>query len=220
MQVEEIIKDRRLFKGVDKKNLPAALHFLKTSIKKYRKGELLLRIGDRFESAGIVLEGLVNESCVTENFNRITLSHYQEGSYFGFAFAVERVLSPVQLSAQTDCTVLWVNLRCLIGHGNYEHEYQNILANNLTHILAAQNIATIGRLHVASQSTIHDKLIAYLHTLNKRHDGYYQLSFTQTELAEHLSVNRSALSRELSKMKETGQLEMHGRLLRLQFENS
>lgn len=215
VQIEKVVENGQLFDGVARDDMPAALRFMGASVKKYRKGELLLRIGDCFANAGIVLEGIVNESCVTEKFTRITLSHYQTGDYFGIAFAVEKVPSPVQLTAQTDCAVLWVNLSILANRTGYLRKYQNILAANLTHLLAARDIAAITRLHVASQPTIHDKLVAYLHTLDREKGGYYRLPFTQTELAEHLSVNRSALSRELSRMKNAGQLEMRGQLLRL-----
>lgn len=220
VEIEKVVEGGQLFDGIARDGLPAALRVLGASVKRYCKGELLLKIGDCFANAGIVLEGIVNESCVTEKFTQITLSHYQTGDYFGIAFAVEKVSSPVQLAAQTDCKVLWINLSSLASRTDPSRKVQNILAANLTHLLAAQNIAVIMRLHVASQPTIHDKLVAYLHTLDKGKDGYYRLPFTQTELAEHLSVNRSALSRELSRMRSTGQLEMRGQLLHLRDENS
>ena len=46
-------------------------------------------------------------------------------------------------------------------------------------------------------------------------NGYVKIPFTQTALAEHLGVNRSALSRELGRMQSEGVLEVDGRKMRI-----
>ena len=41
------------------------------------------------------------------------------------------------------------------------------------------------------------------------------MPFGQKELSQYLNVNRSALNRELSRMKEEGVIEMDGRAVRI-----
>lgn len=194
--------------------LPRALAFLDAVTKHYQAGETLVNIGDPLTKAGIVTDGLVEESCIIENYHKITLDHFGPGQLFGASFAAEHAASPMQLTALADCTVLWVDLGKLTAVTSFQVQYQKQLAANLLHLLARQGMATTIRLHIASQQTIHDKVLAYLHTLPQE-GGYRLLPYNQTELAEHLGVNRSALARVWNKMRAAGQLGVDGQRVRV-----
>jgi CRP-like cAMP-binding protein len=56
--------------------------------------------------------------------------------------------------------------------------------------------------------TIREKLIAYLSMESKKAgDKEFFITFDRNELADYLAVNRSAMSRELGKMREEGILD-------------
>lgn len=60
-----------------------------------------------------------------------------------------------------------------------------------------------------------DCILVYLQNLPFEKDGWATLPLTQTELARYLSVNRSALSRELGRMVDEGVVQMDGKNLRI-----
>lgn len=205
-----------LFRGIEQDDLHAALHFLNAHQASYQKSEHLVNIGDQWTEAGLVLSGEVEASCVIENFHKITLNHYLPGQVFDPAFATAGAKSPMLVSALSGCEILWLNLQPLNDVASLNEHYQQQLATNLIHLLAQQGIQTTMKLHVASQGTIHDKLLAYLHTLPAIDQaGNRRLPFNQTELAEHLGVNRSALSRAIHQMKTAGILKIDGRQVRV-----
>ncbi len=56
-----------------------------------------------------------------------------------------------------------------------------------------------------------DKLKLYFNTLPKQKSGVRKLPLSKTELASFLYADRSALSRELSRMQEEGIIAMEGK---------
>ena len=78
----------------------------------------------------------------------------------------------------------------------------------MVHIIANKNRDLMRKVEVVSKRTIREKLLAYLsiqtQTQNSR---YFEIPLGRVELAEYLCVDRSALTRELVKMKEDGLID-------------
>lgn len=70
--------------------------------------------------------------------------------------------------------------------------------------LAKKNLILNQKVRILSQKGLRDRIIIYLSTLPKDREGVITIPFTQTALAEHLGVNRSALSREFGRMQDEG----------------
>ena len=64
------------------------------------------------------------------------------------------------------------------------------------------------KVEVVSKRTIREKLLAYL-SIQTQLQGtrYFEIPLGRVELAEYLCVDRSALTRELAKMKEDGLID-------------
>lgn len=68
-------------------------------------------------------------------------------------------------------------------------------------VLADRNLMMNRKLVILSQRSIRDKLMAYLVWQSElQHAMDFEIPFNRDELADFLCVNRSALSREISKM--------------------
>lgn len=204
-----------LFNNLGPAEIPVALQFLHAHNRHYVKGEALQTIGAPFRSAGIINKGQVEESCIIEDFNKIRLHQFFAGDLYGAAFAIEHVASPIQLIAQSDCDVVTLDLRALFNPREPLPAFYHQLMQNLTRLLARQNIHDTIRLHIANQKTIHDKLIVYLRHLPSAPDGYQHLPLSQTGLAAFLGVNRSALARAISRMRAHHEIEVHGNKVKL-----
>lgn len=205
-----IITKSTLFKGLQTDEIPAVLQFLHAHKHHYPKGELLQQIGRRFLHAGIVITGEVEESCIIEDFNKIKLGQFFPGALYGVAFSIGQAQSPVQLTAMSDCEVIELDLAKLFNDAAQLPSFYGRVMGNLTKFLAQEDIHDTIRMHIASQKTIHDKLVVYLNHLPKSADGYRQIPYSQTGLAAFLGVNRSALVRSMSKMKDNGEIVIRG----------
>ena len=66
------------------------------------------------------------------------------------------------------------------------------------------------KLRILSQKKLRDKLKIYLQTLEQSKEGVIHLPLTRNKLAEFLYVDRSALSRELCRLRDEGILTFSG----------
>ena len=73
--------------------------------------------------------------------------------------------------------------------------------HNLVKMLSEKLLDFNFRINVLSKKTIREKVLTLL---ARQEENEIKLAFNRNELADYLGVNRAALSRELSKMKEEG----------------
>ena len=72
------------------------------------------------------------------------------------------------------------------------------------------------KIQLLAQPTLRDKLLFYLHlTQNALHRNSFTLPFTREKLAQFISADRSAVSRELSRMKDEGIIKIEGKTITL-----
>ena len=71
-------------------------------------------------------------------------------------------------------------------------------------------------LEVLSQRSTRERLLSYFGILSaQKGSNTFELPFTISNLADYLSVDRSAMSRELGKMKDEGLIQMDKRKVTL-----
>ena len=64
------------------------------------------------------------------------------------------------------------------------------------------------KLRLMSKRSTREKLISYLSEEAKKHNSSdFNIPFNRQQLADYLSVDRSAMSKELCKMRDEGMLE-------------
>jgi CRP-like cAMP-binding protein len=72
-------------------------------------------------------------------------------------------------------------------------------------VFARNNIVLVGKMEHLTKRTTRDKLISYLSEQARLHNSNsFNIPFDRQELADYLSVERSALSAEMSRMKADG----------------
>ncbi len=209
-----VITKSKLLNNIPVEHYEEVFHFLDITIRYYEKDESIQRLGEPFLYSGIVLDGTVEGSFISENYNKININHFPVGTSFGEALAcVDTPHSPIQLKALTDCTVMSLNLKKILSENDCE--YHRDLSTNLIKILATQNVFSNLKLRIASQKVLRDRIFMYLYSLAPDSDGYIHIPFTQTALAEFLGVNRSALSREFGRMQNENLIRIDKQGLKL-----
>ena len=77
-------------------------------------------------------------------------------------------------------------------------------------IVSMKNISLTQKIEFTSKRTTREKLLAYLLAEAKKAEGKcFYIPFNRQELADYLSVERSAMSAELSKLRNDGLLNFH-----------
>ena len=208
-----------LFKGVPEDSYLETLKYLRARKRDFKRGEIILHIGSNFRHAGLVLKGTIECSYQDVDLNKFNMNHFSEGKLFGESMACAEVMqSPMQISAVTDCTLLFLDYSVLYEE-NLQCEYRTQVLINLIQDFSRQNFFLNQKVRIFSQKNLRNKILIYLNSIHPDEKGVRKLPFSKTALAEFLCANRTALSRELSHMIHEGLLTMEGRNFTLKQES-
>lgn len=206
-----------LFDGITEQELDSLLPCLSGRREWFEEGEYILMAGERPELVGMVLSGSV--FVLTDDFwgNRTIMAHVEPGGLFGEAFSFAHVDSlPVHVMASEKTEVLFVNCERIITVCPSACEFHNRLVRNMLKILAEKNIALTQKIGHMGRRTTREKILSYLSEQAKRAGGdSFIIPLNRQEMADYLAVDRSALSKELSRLKHEGQISFHKNHFRL-----
>lgn len=93
------------------------------------------------------------------------------------------------------------------------------IALNLMQDFARRSLFLNQKIRIMGQKKLRDKLKIYFASFPGSESGSIHLPFSRTELAEYLYADRSALSRELSRMREEGLIDWTGREIHILDKN-
>ncbi len=206
-----VLKTVDLFKGIAESDLQTLLSCLSAEILRYDKGETVFFSGESIERFGIVLSGQVQ--IVHDDYygNRDILANIDTGHLFGESFACSDMntlpISVITTAASEllmiDCCKLSVSCAKACG-------FHSRLIQNMLNIVSMKNILLTQKIEITSKRTTREKLLAYLSTeAKKAGSNRFSVPFNRQELADYLSVERSAMSAELSKLRHDGLLNFH-----------
>ena len=207
MEVFPALSACSLFAGLTQDEIAAILPCLSARQTGFRRGQFLLRAGDEVRFAGVVLAGEVE--LLQEDFwgNRNLLAAVGPGELFAEAFACAHAVSPVSVQCTTDGSVLYLNVRTVFSPCEKACAQHKTLSQNLIRVLAEKNMQLNEKAGFLSQRTTREKLLAYLSAQARRAgSASFRIPFDRQQLADYLSVNRSAMSAELSNMQRDGLL--------------
>lgn len=213
---ENIVEKSSLLAGIDRSRYEEALNLMDASIHTASKNEHLIDLGDPFPRAFYLLEGSLEGSFFNESYDQIILNQFLPGSIIGESFSCIRkgsrpIASPVRLRAECGSVYLSLDLIRLrsqcSGCSSVHHE----LLANLMLEFAQKNVFLQKKVRILSQKNTRDRIMLYLSSLPKSKKGFVTLPFSKTALSEFLGLNRSSMSRELSRMEEDGLIRVDGR---------
>lgn len=200
-----------LFSGVESASLGAMLHCLSPRIALYRRNEIILHTGENTRELALLLEGEIH--LLHEDFwgNRNILSALTAGDLFAESFAAaQNVPLNVSAVAAEPSQVMFLNLTRVLSTCSSACVHHRRIIENLISSLAEKNRRLSEKLTHLSQRSIREKLLSYLSAEAIRcGSAEFELPFNRQELADYLSVDRSALSAELSKLKREGLVDYH-----------
>lgn len=203
-----IIGSASLFKGIEASDLQALLSCLQASIRTYEKGQFIQQAGDAVTQIGVVLKGVVEVIQEDVLGRKSILTSIGRSGIFGEAIVTAQLEeSPVSVVASQDAAICFLNYNEMVGMCGENCIFHTRLIQNMLGIMARKTLLLSKKLNYALMRNIRDKITAYLlDEFERKGKKIILLPYNREELADYLSVDRSALSRELSKMKQEGLL--------------
>ena len=202
----EAVRDNLLFQGMTEAELSACVSALSAREKQYPRGSLILRAGETTDCMGIVLTGSVTIESNDAWGGCTVLSHVGQGGFFAETYALlHREAMLVDVRANEDSRILFLNLGGLAGAAHTPAPWQYQLTAKLLLISAHKNLALTGRSFHTAPKTIRGRILSYLNAVSlQQHSAAFDIPFDRQQLADCLNVERTALSKELGKMRAEG----------------
>ena len=208
-----------LFRGIRPDDLEPALICLQAYTRVYPRGDAVLRAGDTVRTLGVVLSGSVSVEYRDVWGNNSLLAQIGPGQIFAETYAcLPDEPAIVDVAAAEPAEILFVNTERLLHPCTTGCASHLQLLTNLLSISAHKNLLLSRRISHTTPKTIRGRLRAYLSFEALRQgETSFDISFNRQQLADYLSVDRSALSNELSKMRAEGLLDFRKNHFTLHF---
>ena len=195
-----------LFRGMNPSDIDEMLGCLLTKECTYKKGEILFPEGSPTEQIGVVLIGRVIIELGDVWGNNSVLSSIGPGGIFAETYAcIPGEPLMVNVTAAEDTEALLLNIRRVLEPCSKVCPYHVRLVRNLLALCAGKNLQLSRRVLHTGPKSIRKRLLSYFSEYIKRTGSYsFDIPYNRQQLADYLSVERSALSNELSIMQRDG----------------
>lgn len=217
MDPRELVTTCPLFREIDPVELGAMLKCLSAREVTPGRGEFIMASPGTAPLMGVVLEGEVE--MISEDYfgKKSLLTVLSVGSVFGESYSCVKARNrTIAYQASGKCRVLLLDYDRILHACKLVCRFHHRMIENMVELIAEKNLELIEKLEVTSRTSIREKLLTYL---TRQAERAGSLTFTvplgRTELAEYLCADRSAMTRELSRMREEGLIDFNKRTFTL-----
>lgn len=202
------LKNTDLFHGIGDGLDEAFLQALSAERRDYREGETVHRVGDYLSRIGLVLSGELQMTSVDFWGNRSIVMEFYPGEFYGESHSLTKEPMFFDIIACRPTALITLDPEKILVPGADVSPARLQLQENMIGIIARKKIAYMHEIDYLMKRTTREKLITFLSEQARRSgSSAFYIPYNRQQLAEHLAVDRCALSRELSHMKDDGLLE-------------
>lgn len=204
----KILKKSQLFSGVAEDEIEAMLDCLSAELRTYQKGSYVLHQGEYLHHITVLVAGslLIQK----DDFwgNRSIVNKISVGEMFGEAYVApgsEALLNDV--IATEDSAIIFFDVHKILTTCSSACRFHAVVIQNLFYAISVKNRSLVQKLGHMSRRTTREKLLSYLsEQAKKQGTSSFEIPFNRQQLADFLSVDRSAMSNELCKLRDEGLL--------------
>ncbi|MBQ3599581.1 MAG: Crp/Fnr family transcriptional regulator [Lachnospiraceae bacterium] len=203
-----ILKETTLFYGIAVEEISAMLGCLQARKQQYQKGDFVFRQGEQISNIAVLVEGSLHIQRDDYWGNRSIINVLKVGEMFGESYvAPESGTLLNDLVAVENSTILFFDVKRILTVCSNSCRFHSLVVQNLFFAISKKNRSLMQKLGHMSKRTTRDKLMSYLSDEAKRQNcETFEIPFNRQQLADFLSVDRSAMSNELCKMRDDGLL--------------
>lgn len=211
------LSETELFHGIDDRDCTRMMDCFGGVERKFLPGETICDFGERHECVGILRSGCAKIVRLDADGNQTFLERLEAGSIFGELIAFSGVGdSSVFVLCEKEAAVMFVDFYHFSKRCAKACACHTIVVENMFRMVAEKAYALSQRVEVLSGRSIREKLMTFFYQQAGKTGGHtFTLPFTMTELADSLSVDRSAMTRELKKMKDDAIICANGKNITL-----
>ncbi len=170
----------------------------------YQPGEYLMREGKNSDVIQLILSGLCREEKVAVSGQRQILAWIYPNDIVGEqVFCQQPVESWCDVIAAKQTETLAIPAKFFFGVCSNVCPHHLTLTHNMLSILSQKSVYQLHQLYLTCGHSIREKVGLYLFEQMDA-DGWVHLTMNREELADYLGITRPSLSRELSRLAQSG----------------
>lgn len=209
---EEVMRNMNIFGGIPRERYPEIIQKLGGYEEVYEPNDIVWNQGEGHNCIGIILQGIIQATEMSGKEPQI-IQQFHAGECFGEAVAFGEQKSWVEIRTTKTTRILYLPVDGLMkdmSDCDFTLMKTN-LVREMSNKLAILNLKN----QILAEPRLRKRILIYLNILPVDKAGWKEVPFGQKELAQYLNANRSALSRELARMREDGLIETEGRKVKV-----
>ena len=191
----------------------------KVQKKSFDKNEVITTYIQKREQFCILVAGNADLVRYDLNGNRTIIEHFSKNDIFGEVFYTVTTNNELLVEAREKCEVLIYTYNDIHTKCRSNCKFHQKLAEYLPELILSKVNDLNMRVELLTKRSTRDKLLGYFSLLSTRHlSKTFSIPFSLTDLADYLSVDRSAMMREIKLLKEDGFIEKTGNKITLLYK--
>ncbi len=204
-----------LFENINEQNIRKIKRFLMASTMKYPKGVNILSNVNQGDFIAIIDKGSVQFIATDYDGNKSIIEDIPEGGMFGsLTYPIHN--EEVSCITKEITEITYIEYDSITNDEISKTDSYIIFIKNLIKILSDQVGEKNTRIEILTKKTTRDKLLEYFKSqARERGNRTFTIPMSFTELSSYLSVDRSAMTREISYLRDDGIIKTDGRRITL-----
>lgn len=200
---------RHLFQDISKEDFNRMMVCFHASEKWYQPGECIHSYETNNTQIGVVMDGKARLVRTYLDGRQTILEHLEPGNIFGELLSCTSLSrSTLQVYSVGKSRIVYIDYAHLVKRCTKACSYHSQLVDNAIQIISQKAVLLSEKLEILSQRSTREKLLCYFSILAAENQSdTFTLPFSYSALADYLSIDRSAMMRELKKMREEGILQ-------------
>lgn len=202
---------KTLFDSIVEQDVKKLLNTFQCRKVSYKKERTIVSNLTNTNMICIVLEGQVDLIRYDYNGNRTILEELSTDDVFGEVFSADNS-NDIAVIAKTNCEIMFLDYPSIIKGWKKNNASHEQFIENMLNMITRKIIEKNERIEVLTKRSIREKLLSYLENIKrKKISNTFTLPLSYTDLADYLSIDRSAMMREIKKLKEEGFIDTKGK---------
>ena len=214
MLSEQELRESPLFENITHEEYRRMLVCFRASQRSFRPEQLFYDFtAPQNDAIGIIERGSASVIRIDREGVSTVLEELGPGGVFGktlaFSFLGE---DSIEVVCRKDCEVLFIDYPHIMKRCENACTHHSILVQNMLQLMREKAQALSERVDVLSRRTIREKLMCYFRQMAvKTGEDSFVLPFSLSTLADYIATDRSAMMRELKKLRQEGIVVNDGR---------
>ena len=184
--------------------------------KSFKKNQTITTYIQKRNQICIILSGEADLVRYDMNGDKTIIEHFTKNDIFGETLYIVIINNELNVEKKKGCEVLFFNYNNIHQKCRNNCKFHQTLSENFSNLILNKVMDLNTRVEILTKRSIREKLRGYFNILSTRNlSKTFSLPFSLTDLADYLSVDRSAMMREIKALKDEGFIKKNGNKITL-----